>query len=272
MTNIAVVNFNSGEISPELDARKDIEKYTGGCRRIDNMIPDLYGNATRRPGTEFIKGLSKDVEDVTQTLQHVAHAADLNPLVTVTTLDNATVWTADTTDVALSVDIDKQGYVIAWRYNTTAPFILYDPAGNDLGINFEFGADYGDTLVSSSYPDCKFSYDEVYIYCLTRAESGQEYLHKYTRTGSRIWKVEVDGSCRALAIDSDEYIYYVPWSALSAEPAVRFDPSDGSVDRTYTGASSRVTIDSCISEESGYAYFCAEQSLEVLHEYIVLGL
>ena len=54
MTNIAVVNFNSGEISPDLDALKTIEKYIGGCRRLDNMIPDVYGNTTRRPGTEFI--------------------------------------------------------------------------------------------------------------------------------------------------------------------------------------------------------------------------
>jgi hypothetical protein len=54
MSNIAVVRFNSGEVSPKIDARKDIEKYTGGCRRCENMIPDLYGNATRRPGTELI--------------------------------------------------------------------------------------------------------------------------------------------------------------------------------------------------------------------------
>ncbi len=54
MSNIAVVNFGSGEISPELDARKDIEKYTSGCRVLENMIPDVYGNATRRPGTEKI--------------------------------------------------------------------------------------------------------------------------------------------------------------------------------------------------------------------------
>ncbi|KKM45580.1 hypothetical protein LCGC14_1560490 [marine sediment metagenome] len=54
MTNIGVVNFSSGELSEEVDARKDIPKYTGGCRILQNMIPDTFGNAVKRPGTELI--------------------------------------------------------------------------------------------------------------------------------------------------------------------------------------------------------------------------
>ena len=54
MAKIAIVNFNAGEITPDVDAREDIEKYTGGCRKCENMIPDVFGNATKRPGTEFI--------------------------------------------------------------------------------------------------------------------------------------------------------------------------------------------------------------------------
>ena len=54
MANEIVTNFSSGEITPETDAREDIEKYTGGCRTLQNMIPDIYGNAVRRPGTEFL--------------------------------------------------------------------------------------------------------------------------------------------------------------------------------------------------------------------------
>lgn len=54
MSNLGIVNFNSGELDPKVDVRKDLEKYTGGCRRLDNMIPDLYGNATRRPGTTYV--------------------------------------------------------------------------------------------------------------------------------------------------------------------------------------------------------------------------
>ena len=50
----AIVKFNSGEFSPKIDARHDTEKYAGGCRTLTNMIPSIYGTATRRPGTEFI--------------------------------------------------------------------------------------------------------------------------------------------------------------------------------------------------------------------------
>jgi len=60
MSNIAIVNFNSGEVTPDIDARKDIEKYTGGCRRLENMIPDVYGTAIKRPGTEYIVTSNED--------------------------------------------------------------------------------------------------------------------------------------------------------------------------------------------------------------------
>lgn len=51
---IATINFNSGEFTPKIDARSDTEKYAGGCRRLENMIPSVFGSAERRPGTEFI--------------------------------------------------------------------------------------------------------------------------------------------------------------------------------------------------------------------------
>ncbi len=54
MTRIAVVQFTSGEVTPEVDVRPDIESYAGGCRKLENMLADLYGNATKRPGTELI--------------------------------------------------------------------------------------------------------------------------------------------------------------------------------------------------------------------------
>ena len=54
MTNIPLINFNSGLLSPLIDTRSDVEKYSGGCRTITNMIPRIYGCAERRPGTEYI--------------------------------------------------------------------------------------------------------------------------------------------------------------------------------------------------------------------------
>jgi hypothetical protein len=59
MANIPIISFNSGELSPLIDARSDIEKYSSGCRTLQNMIPRIYGNVERRPGTEYIAS-SKD--------------------------------------------------------------------------------------------------------------------------------------------------------------------------------------------------------------------
>ena len=52
--NIGIVTLNGGEMSPLLDARSDLEKYSAGCRRLENFIPRPYGNIERRPGLEFM--------------------------------------------------------------------------------------------------------------------------------------------------------------------------------------------------------------------------
>ena len=53
-----VVTFASGELSPQIDARSDIDKYRAGCRTLQNMIPRIYGTAERRPGTKYINTLT----------------------------------------------------------------------------------------------------------------------------------------------------------------------------------------------------------------------
>ena len=52
--NQAVVSFNAGELSPQIDARSDVDKYNSGCRTLQNMIPRIYGPARRRPGFKYI--------------------------------------------------------------------------------------------------------------------------------------------------------------------------------------------------------------------------
>jgi hypothetical protein len=59
MPNFPVLSFNSGELSPQIDARSDVEKYQAGCRILENMIPRIYGGAVRRPGTKYISLLNK---------------------------------------------------------------------------------------------------------------------------------------------------------------------------------------------------------------------
>lgn len=49
-----IPSFNSGELSPLIHLRSDLEKYRSGCRTLENMLITPYGGARRRPGTEYI--------------------------------------------------------------------------------------------------------------------------------------------------------------------------------------------------------------------------
>lgn len=54
MANIPIINLNGGEFSPLIDTRSDLEKYSSGCRTLENFLPRIYGAIERRPGTRFI--------------------------------------------------------------------------------------------------------------------------------------------------------------------------------------------------------------------------
>ncbi|MGP1395402.1 MAG: hypothetical protein ACTS3R_07810 [Inquilinaceae bacterium] len=47
-------NFTSGELSPRLRGRVDIDRYFNGAATMENMVVLPHGGAARRPGTYFI--------------------------------------------------------------------------------------------------------------------------------------------------------------------------------------------------------------------------
>ena len=49
-----LTNFTGGELSPRLDGRNDLTKYSSGCKTLENFIVYPHGAAARRPGTTFI--------------------------------------------------------------------------------------------------------------------------------------------------------------------------------------------------------------------------
>jgi len=53
-TTLALTSFVSGELSPKMDGRTDFEKYSSGCKTLENMLIHPQGAATRRVGTQFI--------------------------------------------------------------------------------------------------------------------------------------------------------------------------------------------------------------------------
>ncbi len=56
MARVAVelTNFTGGELSPRLDGRTDLTKYTSGCSTLENLIVYPHGSAARRPGSTFL--------------------------------------------------------------------------------------------------------------------------------------------------------------------------------------------------------------------------
>lgn len=54
MITSLIPSFNSGELSPMVHLRSDLEKYRSGCRTLQNMVITPYGGVTRRPGLSFV--------------------------------------------------------------------------------------------------------------------------------------------------------------------------------------------------------------------------
>ena len=71
--NFPITSFNTGEVTPLIDARSDVDKYARACRRLENMIPLVYGAAQRRPGTKYI-GTAKNSPDTARLIPFVYSA------------------------------------------------------------------------------------------------------------------------------------------------------------------------------------------------------
>jgi hypothetical protein len=62
MSKVSLIktSFNGGELSPRLDGRVDIDKYSNGCSVLENFIPLVQGGIMKRPGTQFISSTKGD--------------------------------------------------------------------------------------------------------------------------------------------------------------------------------------------------------------------
>jgi hypothetical protein len=279
MTNISIVNFNSGELAPETDARGDIEKYPGGCRRCENMIPEVYGDATKRPGTEFITiGYSgfKAVVDILAKYKLVSHAAGSN-YVTQSNDTPQTTWSTGTDNNALSADVDKHGYTVICQYMTTvdgySPLLLFNRDGVNQGVDFTFSTVLGDVKNNvSSNRDCVFSPDGTHIYYVQYGPR----VHAYNRDGTRDWRLDIDdisaaGMSWTIAIDENGYLY-IP--AGENKKPLKLDPSDGSTLIEYSHIYTAVEngYDSCVSMSNNKVYITGQANTVAPGGEVIIGL
>ncbi len=52
--HIAYRNFTGGEMADTLSARYDLDRYQKAAQRMENFLPNLHGDAVRRPGLRFL--------------------------------------------------------------------------------------------------------------------------------------------------------------------------------------------------------------------------
>lgn len=63
-SNKSIIAFNAGELSPLLDGRVDIDKYSSGCRQLQNAVIQTHGGAKRRAGTQYISEVKDSTKKV----------------------------------------------------------------------------------------------------------------------------------------------------------------------------------------------------------------
>lgn len=56
--------FTAGELSPRILGRSDLAWYFSGARRLENMIPQRHGGATKRPGTRYVAEVKSSADRV----------------------------------------------------------------------------------------------------------------------------------------------------------------------------------------------------------------
>lgn len=59
-----LLSFNTGEVSPRLDGRVDLDKYASALRTMHNFVPSVQGPAIKRSGLRFVNEIRRP-RDVT---------------------------------------------------------------------------------------------------------------------------------------------------------------------------------------------------------------
>lgn len=70
-----IVTFNTGRISPHMEARTDYQKYSSSCRQLENLLITAQGPVAKRPGTKYI-ATSTETADIVKLIPFVYSTDD----------------------------------------------------------------------------------------------------------------------------------------------------------------------------------------------------
>jgi hypothetical protein len=228
-TTLALSSFVSGEFSAKLDGRTDFEKYSSGCKTLENMLVHPQGAATRRVGTQFISEVKDSSAktrlipfefSITQTYmlefgnQYIRFFKDKgqitesNKTITGITAANPAVVTSSShgysngdfviiTGVVGMTQVNGKTFKVADK--TTNTFELQDVDGTDINSSGYTAYSSGGVAnkiyqITTSYttaqlPDLKFAQSADVLYI---THSSHE-VSKLSRTGHTSWTLsEVD--------------------------------------------------------------------------------
>ena len=161
-TTLALTSFVSGEFSAKLDGRTDFQKYSSGCKTLENFLVHPQGAATRRVGTQFISEIKdsskktriipfefsttqtyimefgnqyirfyKDKGQITESDKTISGATQADPVViTATAHGYSNGDEVIITGVVGMTELNNKHYLVANK--TTNTFEITDVDGNDI--------------------------------------------------------------------------------------------------------------------------------------------
>ena len=224
-TTLALSSFVSGEFSAKLDGRTDFEKYSTGCKTLENMLVHPQGAATRRVGTQFIAEVKtssaktrlipfefsttqtymmefgnqyirffKDKGQITESNKTITGITQANPaVVTSNSHDYSDGDFVIITSVVGMTEVNGKTFKVANK--TTNTFELQDVDGNDInssGFTAYSSAGTANRIyqITTSYttaqlPQLKFAQSADTMYITHNSHE----VAKLTRSGHTSWSL-----------------------------------------------------------------------------------
>jgi hypothetical protein len=225
MARVAVelTNFTGGELSPRLDGRTDLTKYTSGCSTLENLVVYPHGSAARRPGSTFLAEVANSANktrlipfEFSTTQTYMLEFSNLkmrvykdsgavlegDKTITAITKANPAVVTANShgysngDEVVISsvggmTEVNGKRFLVADK--TTNTFELQDKDGVD--INSSSFTTYTSGGVSNKVFELTTPYTTAQLFDLKFAQSAdvmyithpEHEVEKLSRTGHTAW-------------------------------------------------------------------------------------
>ena len=152
-------NFVSGELSPLLKGRTDLDQYYAGCETAANVLIVPQGGLKRRAGTAFIDEPTKQLTPlasnfITATMPNGGTAANLNDF-------NRSTFGITTTNIGTTANYEVVKYVINSSFYDKLKFVNI----KDIKLTIN-NSDFDTFTVQVSANNLKFLMILVQLMCV----------------------------------------------------------------------------------------------------------